>query len=80
MKLVQERFTHLGNRAERLFEREAVFRDLCVDYEACAVAAARLEASGLASEVLRSEYVALRLSLERELLRYLEGPPAGGTS
>lgn len=75
LKLVEERFTHLRERAERLFESEEVFRDLCEDYEACAAAASRLEASGLASEALRLEYAALRLRLERELLRYLEEHP-----
>ena len=52
---------------------------MCEDYEACIAAAARLESSGLATEVLRSQYVALQLRLERELLRYLEEHPEGGT-
>ena len=76
LKVVQERFTPLRERATRLFEREEVFRDLCEDYEACIAAAARLESSSLASQALRTEYVALQLRLERELLRYLEEHPA----
>jgi hypothetical protein len=75
LKVVQERFAGLRERATRMFEREEVFRDLCEDYEACIAAAARLESSGLATEALRGQYVALQLRLERELLRCLEEHP-----
>jgi hypothetical protein len=66
LQLVSEQFPHLRERVACLFERDDVFRELCEDYETCAVALSRQ-----ASEALRSEYAALRLRLETELLRHL---------
>jgi uncharacterized protein involved in exopolysaccharide biosynthesis len=77
LRLVNERFQEVREQAIRLFERDETFRDLCEDYEACALTLARLE-SGTASEGLRHEYAALLLRLERELLRYLEEHPEIG--
>jgi hypothetical protein len=77
LRLVNERFQEVREQAIRLFERDETFRDLCEDYEACALTLARLE-PGTASEGLRNEYAALLLRLERELLRYLEEHPEIG--
>jgi hypothetical protein len=67
LELVTEQFPLLRERVACLFESDPIFRELCEDYGACAVAVDRL-ASGKA---LRSEYAALRLRLETELLGYL---------
>lgn len=62
----------LRQRALRLLESDETFREMCDDHVACAQAVARLDAGGTASDPMRTEYTALRLRLERELLRYLE--------
>ncbi len=67
LQLVSEQFPHLRPRVACLFERDAIFRELCDDYEACTRALSRQESS----EDLRREYAALRLRLETELLGYL---------
>lgn len=67
LELIQEQFPHVRDRVSCLFERDPLFRELCEDYEACAVALARQKAS----EALQREYSALRLRLETELLRFL---------
>jgi hypothetical protein len=71
-KLVSERFPSLAAKVSRLFESDETFRELCEDLEACESAAARLEGPEGDSPELRREYAALRLRLERELLRHLE--------
>ena len=74
LQLVSDQFPHLKERVADLFARDAVFRELCEDYETCTVSLARQ-----ASEALRREYAALRLRLETELLAYLHAdsdPPA----
>ena len=67
LQLVSEQFPHLRQRVACLFERDAIFRELCDDYEACSRALLQQESS----EDLRREYAALRLRLETELLSYL---------
>jgi hypothetical protein len=67
LQLVSEQFPSLRERVACLFERDAVFRELCEDYEVCAQALSQQERS----EDLRREYAALRLRLETELLGYL---------
>jgi hypothetical protein len=71
MQLLSERFPHVQAEAQQLFERNEEFRDLCEEYEACAEAFKRLEATRPADDPMRLEYAALRLRLEAELLRYL---------
>ena len=59
-----------------LFKRDPLFRELCEDYESCAVALQRQKGS----EGLQREYQLLRLRLETELLRFLneDAKAAGG--
>jgi hypothetical protein len=64
LTLIVEQFPDLRKEVAGLFEDDEVFRELCEDYEACSMALARQEPN----EVLRREYVALRLRLETELL------------
>jgi hypothetical protein len=67
LRLVSEQFPHLRQQVACLFERDAIFRELCDDYEVCAQALSRQGSH----EDLRREYAALRLRLETELLSYL---------
>ncbi len=74
LRLVSERLPHVREQACRLFECDEVFRELCEEYQACSETAARME--GLQErEAYRKEYLALRLRLEGELLRYLVEHP-----
>ena len=66
LKLVTEQFPAMGEGFLLLFERDRIFRELCQDYEACAMALDRYASD----ETLHSEYGALRLRLETELLGY----------
>jgi len=70
MKLLNERFPHVQALALKRCEQQDSFRELCEEYFACTQVLARLERPG-AEESLRSEYGALRLRLEGELLRYI---------
>lgn len=72
LAMVSERFPQVQDRAAILFDRDDDFRELCEEYQACTQTVSRLESSGAASAAVRNEYAALRLRLERELLRYLE--------
>ena len=72
LRLVSDRLQQVEQQARRLFERDADFRDLCDEYEACTESLAHLQSGGLATQGLRNEYTALLLRLERELLRCLE--------
>jgi hypothetical protein len=75
LQLVSEQFPQLRERVACLFERDELFRELCEDYEVCSQALARQGAD----PELTSEYAALRLRLETELLGWLEraeGPRA----
>jgi len=71
LKLVSEKFPHIAERLARQVQADEVLGDLCEDLEACASAADRLRACR-ESAGLRREYAALRLRLERELLRHVE--------
>ena len=51
-------------------EKQESFRELCEEYFVCTQTLQRLERPG-GEESLRSEYGALRLRLEGELLRYV---------
>ncbi len=68
MKLLLERFPHVQALALKRCEQQDSFRELCDEYRACSEVLARLERPG-AEQDLRSEYGALRLRLEGELLR-----------
>jgi hypothetical protein len=70
MKLLLERFPHVQALALKRCEKQDSFRELCEEYWACNEVLARLERPG-SEESLRSEYGALRLRLEGELLRYI---------
>lgn len=72
LKLVSEQFPHVRERAVLLFGRDEAFRELCEEYEACVGAAQRLDASRPEQGAMQREYVALRLRIEGELLRYLQ--------
>lgn len=67
LKLVSEQFPHLKDKVVRLFERDAVFQELCHDYEACRHALGQPPAS----PTLVHEYVALQLRIEYEMLQYV---------
>ena len=70
MKLLLERFPTVQALALKRCEKHESFRELCVEYWACTEVLARLERPGF-EESLRTEYGALRLRLEGELLRYI---------
>jgi len=70
MKLLLERFPHVQALTLKRCEKQESFRELCEEYWACSQVLARLERPG-AEEGLRTEYSALRLRLEGELLRYI---------
>lgn len=71
LQLLTERLPHVGDRAARLFEDDDVFRELCEEYVTCTEAAARIATQKGSAGALLHEYVALRLRLEGEVLRYL---------
>jgi hypothetical protein len=71
LKLVSERLSHVRDQAAELFDRDEVFRELCDEYQMCSETVMRIEGTGTVDEALQREYVALRLRLEGELLRYL---------
>jgi hypothetical protein len=79
LELIREQFPHLRDRVACLFDSDEVFRELCEDYEACVGAITRLESEALANEPLKTEYAALRLRLETEMLRHLheDSSPSG---
>jgi len=70
MKLLLERFPHMQALALKSCEQQDSFRELCDEYQACTEVLARLERPGF-EQNLRTEYSALRLRLEGELLRYI---------
>jgi hypothetical protein len=70
MRLLLERFPHVQALALKRCEKQDSFRELCEEYWACSQVLQRLERPD-AEESLRSEYGALRLRLEGELLRYI---------
>jgi hypothetical protein len=70
LKLVSERLPHVRHQAAQLFDSDEIFRDLCDEYQMCSETVMRIEGTPTADEALRREYMALRLRLEGELLRY----------
>jgi hypothetical protein len=68
VQLLLDRFPHVREVSEQLLKHSETFRDLCEEYEACTEAIERLEPSATSAGLL-SEYLALRLRLEGELLR-----------
>ena len=68
VQLLVERFPHVREMAQQLLEESDVFRDLCEEYAACTEVIERL-ARSQGDAGLRTEYSALRLRLEGELLR-----------
>lgn len=68
VQLLLDRFPHVREVSEQLLNASEAFRELCEEYEACTEAIERLEPSA-ASAGLLTEYLALRLRLEGELLR-----------
>jgi hypothetical protein len=77
LRLVSERFAPLRDRAAGAFDRDLDFRDLCDEYQACVQTLASHDERPGSSEVVRREYAALLLRVERELLRYLDEHPNG---
>ena len=75
MSLLHQRLPQVGERVARLFASDEDFRELCDEYEACARTITRFAAADVSSAGLRTEYAALLLRLERELLRYVEEHP-----
>lgn len=71
LKLVSDRLPNVRHHAALLFDGDEDFRELCDEYQACSETVMRIEGTPDADEALRREYVALRLRLEAELLRYL---------
>lgn len=67
-QLLLDRFPHVREVSEQLLNDSEAFRELCEEYEACTEAIERLEPSATCAGLL-TEYVALRLRLEGELLR-----------
>jgi hypothetical protein len=80
LSFVSERFPHVAERLARQIEGDEILWDLCEDLKACAEAADRLKAAGRGSAGLLKEYAALRLRLERELLRHVEESGEGRVS
>ncbi|HEY5809357.1 MAG TPA: hypothetical protein VIT67_15390 [Povalibacter sp.] len=70
LRLLRERFPHVQDLSLRLLMRHAIFRELCEEYQACTAVLQRLTRTS-ADESMRSEYTALSLRLEGELLRYI---------
>ena len=62
---------NVRERAARLFDRDEAFRELCDEYRVCNETAVRMRTAAEADAALRNEYMALRLRLEAELLRYV---------
>jgi hypothetical protein len=71
---VTERLPNLREKVTRFFDQSEDFRELCEEYQACCEALARLASPG-SNEALRREYLALRLRLEGEILRYVAEHP-----
>jgi hypothetical protein len=72
LKRIGERFPTLRDAAAIRFAFDETFRELCEDYDVCAITLDHLQASDRSPEGLRNEYAALLLRLEHELLRHLE--------
>ena len=68
VQLLLDRFPHVREVSEQLLNDSEPFRELSEEYEACTEAIERLEPSATSAGLL-TEYLALRLRLEGELLR-----------
>ena len=68
VQLFLERFPHIRELSQELLKDSEPFRELCEEYEACTSVIERLTRSE-ADAALLSEYSALRLRLEGEMLR-----------
>jgi hypothetical protein len=68
VQLFLDRFPHVREASERLLSDSEAFRELCEEHQACTEAIEQLEQSGTSAGLL-TEYQALRLRLEGELLR-----------
>jgi hypothetical protein len=68
MHLLLERLPHVRELSQPLLRDSDVFRELCEEYEVCTDALERLAQSDTNAALL-TEYSALRLRLEGELLR-----------
>jgi hypothetical protein len=71
LSLLIKRLSSVEEQIRQVYEEDEVFRDLCEDYLACTLTVDRMQATGTAGEPIRTEYVALQLRLEGEVLRYL---------
>ncbi|HEY6644084.1 hypothetical protein [Povalibacter sp.] len=69
-ELLKGRFPHVNDVLLHRLMQHATFRELCEEYAACSEALRRL-AKPASDEEMRSEYTALSLRLEGELLRYI---------
>ena len=80
VQLFLERFPHVREMSRELLKDSESFRELCEEYEACTDVIDRL-AHSETNAALLTEYTALRLRLEGELLRCIsaywsaKGPP-----
>ena len=80
VQLFLERFPHVRELSRELLKDSDAFRELCEEYEACTDVIDRL-AHSESKAALLTEYSALRLRLEGELLRCIsaywsaKGPP-----
>jgi hypothetical protein len=68
VQLFLERFPHVRDISEQLLADSDPFRELCEEYQACTDVIERL-AHSESNAALLTEYSALRLRLEGELLR-----------
>lgn len=68
VQLFLQRFPHICEMSQPLFAESEAFRELCEEYEACTQVIERLEHCE-SNAALLTEYSALRLRLEGELLR-----------
>lgn len=69
-ELLRGRFPHVSDVLLYRLMQHAIFRELCEEYAACAEVLQRLNTAA-SDEAMRSEYTALSLRLEGELLRYI---------
>jgi hypothetical protein len=71
LSLLIKRLCSVEEQIKQVYEEDEVFRDLCEDYLACTLTVDRMHATGKAGDAIRTEYIALQLRLEGEVLRYL---------
>lgn len=71
LSLLIKRLSSVEEQVKQVYAEDEVFRDLCEDYLACTLTVDRMQAADKADGAIRTEYVALQLRLEGEVLRYL---------